>query len=161
VTERPRPKHPHIASRVLEICLTKCKSVTTTLRRHRTGPAPAVAQKTISSWLYCHLRAGAFVWNAAVKSAFKFVQSLYWRVQSTIGTGAAVHAEERGGDFYEYRWYHKNLGYEGRWPYRAEKLRRGSVLRYLGLLVISISKQMTLKMSQFESRYLFSGVPRQ
>jgi len=45
--------------------------------------------------------------------------------------------------------------------YRAEKLRRGSVLRYLGLLVISISKQMTLKMTQFESRYLFSGVPRQ
>lgn len=48
-------------------------------------------------------------------SFLRLVHRLYRRVQSTLGTGASVVAEERGGDFYEYRWYHKNLGYEGRW----------------------------------------------
>lgn len=38
----------------------------------------------------------------------------YRRVRSTLGT-VALGAANRSADYYEYRWYHKNLAYEGRW----------------------------------------------
>jgi len=41
----------------------------------------------------------------------------YRRVQSCVrgATPAAADAESRSSDYYEYRWYHRNLDYEGRW----------------------------------------------
>ncbi len=47
----------------------------------------------------------------------KFIQlvhSYYRRVQSNLGH-VARDAANRSADFYEYRWYHRNLAYEGRW----------------------------------------------
>jgi schlafen family protein len=38
----------------------------------------------------------------------------YRRVQSNLG-GVARDTANRSADFYEYRWYHKNLAHEGRW----------------------------------------------
>jgi hypothetical protein len=41
----------------------------------------------------------------------------YGRITGTLGgaSPAAADSHNRGADFYEYRWYHKNLNYEGRW----------------------------------------------
>jgi hypothetical protein len=41
----------------------------------------------------------------------------YRRVASNLGGTSPVarDASNRGGDFYEYRWHHRNLDYEGRW----------------------------------------------
>jgi hypothetical protein len=55
-----------------------------------------------------------------VREEIKFVPLIhehYRRVQSTLGgtTPVAHDASNRSADFYEYRWYHKNLDYEGRW----------------------------------------------
>lgn len=42
------------------------------------------------------------------------IHAYYRRVKSNIG-GVARDASNRSADFYEYRWYHNNLAYEGRW----------------------------------------------
>jgi len=39
----------------------------------------------------------------------------YRRVASTVRGAVARDAANRSADFYEYRWYHKSLDYEGRW----------------------------------------------
>jgi hypothetical protein len=44
----------------------------------------------------------------------KLIRDNYRRVQGTLG-GASKDAQSRSADYYEYRWYHKNLDYEGRW----------------------------------------------
>jgi len=51
-----------------------------------------------------------------VRDENKFVTLIhddYRRVRSNLG-GIARDAANRSADFYEYRWYHKNLAYEGR-----------------------------------------------
>lgn len=47
----------------------------------------------------------------------RLIQEHYRRVQSNLSgvTPVARDAPNRSADFYEYRWYHKNLAYEGRW----------------------------------------------
>src|SRR5262249_46545800 len=40
---------------------------------------------------------------------------VYPRVRETVFRNVALEAENRGADFYEYAWYHKNLDYESRW----------------------------------------------
>jgi len=42
------------------------------------------------------------------------IQASYRRLTSNLGR-VARDARERNADFYEYRWYHNNLDYEGRW----------------------------------------------
>jgi hypothetical protein len=44
----------------------------------------------------------------------KLVHDNYRRVQGTLG-GPSKDAHSRSADYYEYRWYHQNLDYEGRW----------------------------------------------
>lgn len=43
------------------------------------------------------------------------IAGLYPRVRDAVRRDIANQAEDRGADFYEYVWYHKNLDYEGRW----------------------------------------------
>jgi hypothetical protein len=43
------------------------------------------------------------------------VDELYPRVRNLAAQAKANHAENRGADFYEYLWYHKNLDHEQRW----------------------------------------------
>lgn len=43
------------------------------------------------------------------------IGELYYRVRDTVAREVANQTENRGADFYEYVWYHKNLDYEGRW----------------------------------------------
>lgn len=45
------------------------------------------------------------------------IHSRYRRTLSNLGgaTPAARDAQNRSADFYEYRWYHKNIDYESRW----------------------------------------------
>jgi len=45
------------------------------------------------------------------------IHNHYRRVASNLhgASPVAIDAANRGGDFYEYRWYHRNLDYEGRW----------------------------------------------
>jgi len=43
------------------------------------------------------------------------VQGLYPRAPRTVSGGPANEAEERGADFYEYLWYHKDVDHEERW----------------------------------------------
>jgi uncharacterized tellurite resistance protein B-like protein len=55
-----------------------------------------------------------------VRQEHKFVTLIhehYRRVRSNLGGAIPVanDAQNRSADFYEYRWYHKNLDYEGRW----------------------------------------------
>lgn len=50
------------------------------------------------------------------KNFVRLIYGNYRRVQSTLsGSQPAVDTEHRSADYYEYRWYHKNLDYEGRW----------------------------------------------
>jgi hypothetical protein len=48
-------------------------------------------------------------------SLWRFVSDRYPRVLDTLRTGVALRAEIRTGQSYELVWYHKALGYEGRW----------------------------------------------
>lgn len=45
----------------------------------------------------------------------KYIDELYPRVSDTVFQGAAKQSENRGADFYEFIYYHKNLDYEIRW----------------------------------------------
>jgi len=47
----------------------------------------------------------------------RLIHSHYRRVNSNLGVSpsVAVDTENRSYDFYEYRWYHKNMDYEGLW----------------------------------------------
>ncbi len=46
-----------------------------------------------------------------------FIHRNYRRIQSTLSGGPppASEAENRSADYFEYRWYHRSLDYEGRW----------------------------------------------
>lgn len=47
------------------------------------------------------------------------VHKHYRRIEENVGR-VASDAANRDADFYEYRWYHKNLDYEGRWRITSE-----------------------------------------
>jgi Putative DNA-binding domain len=48
------------------------------------------------------------------KKFVALIHDRYRRVQNNLGS-VARDAANRSADFYEYRWYHKHLAYEGRW----------------------------------------------
>jgi len=75
------------------------------------------------------------------------IHKYYRRVQSTLGGANPVanDAHNRNADFYEYRWYHKNLDYEGRWRItdrlqiaHATQIKEGNQWSLLDVVVYTI-----------------------
>jgi hypothetical protein len=71
---------------------------------------------------YTHFKIGLFpaerkLTHLDVRGENRFralVHSYYRRIEENVGR-VATDAANRDADFYEYRWYHKKLDYEGRW----------------------------------------------
>jgi len=80
---------------------------------------PTGQHGTSQTWLKLALiptqRKGFSLDGRDEESFVRLIYGSYRRIQGTLSSQSAIETEHRSADYYEYRWYHKNIDYEGRW----------------------------------------------